>query len=117
MKKVLFIDDDEHILKALNRYLNSCAQSELHFEKCTDKEQAINAIKKIQPDLIFLDHNLSRGMKEEGLEIMQFIAENISCEVVSMSSEQEYGVKYQKYGVEWIRKGEARKIEEKINKY
>jgi two-component SAPR family response regulator len=116
MKKVLFIDDDEHILKALYRVLDDNVETELHFKKCTDIEQACGVVDEVKPDLIFLDHNLSREMNGEGLEIAQYILEkHTNCQVISITSDRKYAEKYQKFGVKWIRKNEAKKIQEKID--
>ena len=66
MRKYLFIDDDGNLLRAIQRGLSECGN--VFFAECHSVNEALAAIRKHLPDVIFLDHHLTdRG--EEGFAI------------------------------------------------
>lgn len=114
MKKVMFIDDDEMILRSMSRYFEG-VDAEFFFERCISSEGAKSTVDRIRPDIVFLDHNLNKSMLGEGFEVMLYIREKYeNCQVFSMASNKEDGEEYLEFKVEWIRKNEVKKIMETL---
>lgn len=67
-KKYLFIDDNKEWLASIQRALRG--KDNVLFAECHRAQEALDAVAKIQPDVIFLDHSLTEG-GDEGLEIVK----------------------------------------------
>ena len=68
MLKILIIDDDKIICQALEQTFSSIGYKTY---SAYNKKQAFNAIKKENPDVIFLDIMLLSSNQEEGLSILK----------------------------------------------
>ena len=88
MKKVLIIDDENKTREFIKRLLISL---EHNFEIYTDGsnvETGINAINKIQPDLVFLDIQMPDG---NGFDVLKG-AKYKEFEIIFITAYQEYAI-------------------------
>ena len=114
--RFLFIDDSETMLSSLR---NAFPEKEVAFAECHSVEDALEAIKKYQPEAIFLDHHLTEDMEGEGLEIAD---RTKGIKIYSTTSDSSAREEYQKRGIENVKKYDLSKFrsiiagEQKIKK-
>jgi DNA-binding response OmpR family regulator len=70
MKKILVIDDEEHIRQL---YHDELADSGYHVTTASDGDEAIRKLKEDRPDLITLDIRLGNG--PNGIDVLRIIKE------------------------------------------
>lgn len=71
MLRTLIIDDEAHIRNTLTRLLKLCCPKVKIVGEASGMVDGISKIKKIQPDLVFLDINLRDGTGYEMLHQIQ----------------------------------------------
>ena len=101
LTKFLFIDDNSGWLHSI-----VCALSKNGFvlaEKCCSVGEAIAAMRKHRPDVLFLDHHLT-DHGEEGYEIADIALAN-NIKVYSTTSDSEAVKEYTKRGISCVGKG------------
>jgi PleD family two-component response regulator len=103
--RFLFIDDNESILRSLKNYFSD--NQNIGFAECHSVKEALEAIKKYQPDAIFLDHSLTE-YGDEGLEIADQVK---GIKIYSTTSNSSVAAEYQKRGIENISKTNLGKLE------
>ncbi len=97
---VFFVDDEQMILKMLERHFSKDERLQLH--TFSSGEACLKSL-SINPDVIVLDFNLSDGLdgKIDGLETLEKIKEQCpSAEIVMLSSQMEI-----KVAVDSLKKG------------
>lgn len=107
MKKALYIDDEGFIIRLLKRAFGD-NNPNIVIVECHTVEEAMQAIDKEKPNVIFLDNDLTRG-GNEGLKIADWVKDvkiysttgNVSDEVIS---------EYERRGIEIIKKADLDKI-------
>jgi two-component system response regulator LytT len=99
MVRILFIDDNPQIIGAFRRLFSNYPN--VVFAECHSVEEALQAIEEHKPDIIFLDHHLTRN-GDEGLEIADRIGSSIK--VYSTTSDESFVSEYRKRGIEVIGK-------------
>ncbi|MBC86539.1 MAG: response regulator [Bdellovibrionaceae bacterium] len=80
MAKILIVDDEDIIRRALARIFTSEKHQVI---EAADGEQAIAQWREVQPDLVFLDV-LMPG--RTGVQVLEEMEGNIHCKVVLMSA-------------------------------
>ena len=73
MKKILIVDDEEHILVTLGRALKAKGVEVITTTKI---EEAEYAIKNATLDLVIADIRLTGVLGREGLELLEYVQEN-----------------------------------------
>ena len=99
--RAIFIDDDRLLLETWETIFENRDVSHLiAFVHSTNVEEALNAIRRHNPEVIFLDHELThRG--NEGLEIVDRLKRNgDAVRIVSSTSRQDVFESYKALGVE-----------------
>lgn len=104
-RRCLLIDDHPAIVEALNEMFSD---ADFLAVKCQSVEEALQAIKKYSPKIIFLDHSLTPG-GGEGLEIARLVKEMFP-EITIYSSTTNYSVQglYKKMGIAHIDKNDGK---------
>ena len=102
--KFLFIDDSAEWLAIIRRRFRN--NKNVMFVECHSVEEALAAITKHQPDVIFLDHSLTEG-GGEGLEIAKQIK---GVKIYSTTADFTVRSEYQKLGIEHVDKCDLKKI-------
>jgi CheY-like chemotaxis protein len=97
---ILFIDDNSQILGAFQRLFSG--HPNIVFVECHGVEEALQAIDEHKPDIIFLDHHLTRN-GNEGLEIVDLLAGR-NIKIYSTTSDESVVFEYQKRGIEVVGK-------------
>lgn len=93
MIKALIIDDEKHGRQSLQRALkNNCPDVEI-MAALASPEEGISAIRKILPDLVFLDIQMPNM---SGFDLLQHLAP-IDFEVIFVTSYDQYAVKAIKF--------------------
>ena len=82
--KALLIDDSSDVIKFFKRALKGIR--EIVFAECHSVEEALEAIKKEDPLIIFLDNSLCGG--NEGLEIADRVSGKIIYSITGSTDEQ-----------------------------
>ena len=102
--KFLFIDDNPVWLDAIERYFRD--NPNVIFAECHTVKEALAAITKHRPDVIFLDHSLTEG-GGEGLEIAKQIK---GVKIYSTTADPSVLPAYQKLGIEHVDKWDLKKM-------
>lgn len=117
IKKFLFIDDNQLFLESIKRFFGEIKNVELIFSECHSKEDALQAIKKVLPDVIFLDNDLQGKGNNDGIEVIDALKkENITTKIYSITSSQDPSVieEYKKRNIEIVGKSKILNIFTKI---
>ncbi len=89
MLKILIIDDERDALEALEWKLNKCIKKETVITKCSSPIIAIDLVKELEPNLIFLDIQMP---EMDGFSFIEkFPARNF--EVIFTTAYDDYGIK------------------------
>jgi CheY-like chemotaxis protein len=95
--KCLFIDDDKWFLSS---FKGASEKHEIVLAECHSVADALEAVAKHKPDVVFLDHQLTEG-GWEGLAI----ARNIKhLRVFSTTSDERLKPQYEAMGIAWVGK-------------
>lgn len=114
--KVLFIDDQKEILELLEESLHG-GSVQMTFRESHDYIDAMTAIKSENPDLLFLDHSLSRG-GDEGFEIVEELRKSgNTMRIVSTTSGSAMEVYQTLFGIDHVEKFDIKKIKKVIAAY
>jgi len=97
-KKCLFIDDNGEILASLKRRFGD--KSNVFFAECHSVEEALRANEEYNPDVIFLDHQLTED-GDEGFEIADRIK---GKKIYSTTSDRQLADDYKDFGIEYVGK-------------
>ncbi len=109
-RKCLFIDDQKTIIDGIKRFLRK-SENFVAIE-CHSVEDAIDAIIKFSPDIIFLDHNISE-IGDDGFIIAEKALEiNPQIKIYSTTRNFDTEEIYSQKGIEHINKSDLQKIEE-----
>lgn len=88
--KVILIDDENRALNLLKAMLHINFPDIEILAMCNDLELGVIAIKKLKPDLVFLDIEMPGN---SGLEILNYFKENeVNFEIVFVTAYSEYAV-------------------------
>jgi len=110
---ILFIDDNKDILGSAGRFFGD--NKAIAFVECHSVADALKAIKKNEPGLIFLDHSLTDD-GSEGLEIAnKIMGQNI--EIYSTTANSSAKLEYEKIGIKHVGKTDLMKIKTIITDY
>ncbi|MBL7771879.1 MAG: response regulator transcription factor [Chitinophagaceae bacterium] len=91
MIRALIIDDETQARKLLSTLLKQCCPQIEVLEECTDLPNGVKAIRKLKPDLIFLDIEMPG---HSGLELLDFFDEKeIHFGIIFTTAYNEYAVK------------------------
>ena len=82
MKKILIVDDEQSILLSLSYALKT---EGVEVITCNEMEQAEEALANTHFDLVIADIRMSGVNGVEGLELLKFIKEQYSTEVIIMT--------------------------------
>jgi len=82
MKKLLIVDDEESILLCLSYALQA---EGVEVITCSEIEQAEEALASTHFDLVITDIRMSGVQGVEGLELLKFIKERYTTEVIVMT--------------------------------
>lgn len=114
--KILFIDDQKDILKLLKDALgNRRDDIGMAFRESHEYLDAMMAIRAENPDILFLDHSLSKD-GDEGFEIIAGLKKSGSLmRIVSTTSDDSVAEVYRTlFGVNHVEKSDVKKIEKII---
>jgi len=89
MIKAIIIDDERHCLKTLSILLNEYCSNVQVIEQCDNSQKGLEAIRKLKPDLVFLDIEMPVMNAFEMLE--QF--NEISFAIIFTTSYDQYAIK------------------------
>lgn len=107
MKKALYVDDDGFIIRLLKRAFGE-NNPDIAIVECHSAEEALQAIDKERPSVIFLDNDLTRG-GNEGLQIADRV-KNVKIYSTTGNATDEVLSEYERRGIEIIRKADFDKI-------
>ncbi|MFA6428642.1 MAG: hypothetical protein WCW02_03840 [Candidatus Buchananbacteria bacterium] len=111
LSKALFIDDKGDYLASLARAFRD--ESGVVFAECHNVEEALAAVDKHLPKVLFLDHNLSGDSGDEGFEI----AEALQGKGITIYSTSAYKQpRYEAMGVAYLGKATLKEYREIISK-
>lgn len=114
-KKALLIDDDDQIITLAKINLRSKGDSFVAV-KFTTVDQAIEAVETVNPNVVFLDHNLTHG--GEGLKIAAIIKERWpEITIYSTSTnfhEEDIGEMYKQMEISYIEKNDYTTMKTKL---
>ena len=89
MLKIVIIDDERDALEALEWKLNKCLKEKLSITKCSSPIIAIDIVKELKPDLIFLDIQMP---EMDGFSFIEKFPDR-GFEVIFTTAYDEYGIK------------------------
>src|SRR5580765_1444951 len=89
MIKAVIIDDEMHCRKTLSILLKEYCPDVQVIEQCDNGEGGVEAIKKLKPDLVFLDIEMPRM---NGFEMLEQLSE-ISFAVIFTNGYDQYAIK------------------------
>ncbi|MEO8111425.1 MAG: LytTR family DNA-binding domain-containing protein [Ginsengibacter sp.] len=89
MIRSIIIDDEQHCVKSLVKDLEQHCPSIEIIEKCNSAKEGIMAIKKLQPDLVFLDVEMPWMNAFEMLEILG----DINFSIIFTTAHDEFAAK------------------------
>ena len=112
--KILFIDDDRYILGMMKEVITATTGVEMAFSECHSVADALLAIDREKPEVIFLDNSLSKG-KDEGIEVVKALAEK-RIKIFTTTSDPNIEEVYRAMGIERVEKSDADNIERIMNK-
>jgi len=101
MRKILIVEDELYIRKGLIAMVNSLEKDIVIIGECESVKEAVVVAKATQPDLIFLDINLTDGNAFDFLEQTQ----ELNFQVVFITAYEQYALQALKNGaVDYILK-------------
>ena len=89
MIKAIIIDDEVHCLKALSMLLEEHCPDVQLLEKCASARKGLEAIEKLQPELVFLDIEMP---VMNGFELLEQLTE-IPFAIIFTTSYDQYAIK------------------------
>jgi len=89
MIKAIIIDDEMHCRKTLSMLLKEYCSDVQVIEQCDNGEAGVEAIKKLRPDLVFLDIEMPHM---NGFEMLEQFSE-ISFAVIFTTGYDQYAIK------------------------
>jgi two-component system LytT family response regulator len=97
--RAIISDDEPHAREILKEYLASDPEVEVIAE-CGDGASTIAEVRRLQPDLLFLDIEMPEG---NGLEVMEEIGSDILPAIVFVTAYDEYAIKaFELHAVEFL---------------
>ncbi len=114
MKTILFIDDDEAVVRSLENVYHD--YKNVRVVRCLTVKEALNAILEHRPDIIFLDHEFTRR-GDEGLEVVRELRSSGNPALIystTMTHRDEVLTEYEKLGIELVGKTNLERIREII---
>jgi two-component system LytT family response regulator len=87
--KTLIVDDEKLARERLNQILNKYQDIEI-LESCRDGNEAIDAINRLQPDLVFLDIEMP---EKDGFDVMSDLDNDRQPLIVFITAHSQYAVK------------------------
>ncbi len=108
--KILFIDDSREWLASMRRFFRK--KDNVFFAECHSVKEALDAVEKIQPNVLFLDHSLTEG-GDEGLEIVKAL-QGSGVKIYSTTAARDLADIYAQYGIEVVGKLDLLKIKSLI---
>lgn len=118
MIKALIIDDEKDARYVLHTLIEQCFDKVKVIAEADGIETGVDAIKKYQPDVVFLDIQMRTGT---GFDLLQQL-EDINFEVIFVTAYNQYAVdafKFSAFGylLKPIRSKELRSVIDKLDKY
>ena len=105
MKRIVIVDDSQPFLEALQKSLNLLLpNNNVVYLYCLSIRQVEKHLGENQPDVMFLDHNLSEEPGGEGLVLATEYHEKMKIFSTSGDLTPELVTKYQELGIEWLGK-------------
>lgn len=89
MIKAIIIDDEMHCQTTLSILLKECCPNVLLLEQCDNGEAGVEAIRKLKPDLVFLDIEMPHM---NGFEVLEQFSE-FSFSVIFTTGYDQYAIK------------------------
>lgn len=87
--KVIIVDDEMHARSFLRKFCERYHSDTIDvLEECSSVESAVRAIKRFQPDLIFLDIQIP---DENGFELLKYF-DKINFEIIFTTAYKEYAI-------------------------
>ena len=102
--KTLFIDDNTEWIGSMKKIFSD--KDSVVFAECHNVEEALHVVEVYQPEVIFLDHQLTEG-GNEGFEIINKISE---IKIYSTTANREIAQEYQKRGIEVVKKNDLQRF-------
>jgi two-component system LytT family response regulator len=114
MKKVLIIDDENKTKEFIKRLLISFGHDFEIYTDGSNVETGINAINKIEPDLVFLDIQMPDG---NGFDVLKGVKYK-DFEIIFITAYQEYAIQAIKFSaLAYILKPiDVEELEDSVNK-
>ena len=110
--KILMIDDDNELLASLGR---SRSLKGITTSECHSAIEAIAAIMANDPNVVLLDHQLSRD-GNEGYDVLDYIRSNgLNVKVYSTTRNDACKKQYEAMGIEWVDKSHLVALRDLIN--
>ena len=101
MLKVIIVDDEQPARDELNELLTKHASIEV-IAQCSNALEAIPAIHKLQPDVIFLDIQMPRI---SGLELVSMLDPDTMPYIVFVTAFDEYAIQaFEKHAFDYLLK-------------
>ena len=112
--KILFIDDSAEYLRSVNVSLGySLKGHQIITAECHGVGEAVEAIRRAVPDVVFLDHHLTDEDAPDGIMVLDRLGE-ISARIFSTTSDPRFRAEYQQRGIVSVRKGDLAAIREAV---
>ncbi len=115
--KVLFVDDEPMVLELLEDAIGKIANGEAAFIECHTSREAIDAVEREKPEILFIDHNLSKLSEGqgggEGLRVVQTLSGR-GIRMISITSDPNIGKAYELMGIEFIDKFDSERMKRVI---
>ena len=89
MLKILIVDDEKDALEALEWKLNKCVKNDFTIIKCSSPIVAVDLVKELKPNLVFLDIQMP---EMDGFSFIEKFPER-DFEVIFTTAYDEYGIK------------------------
>jgi two-component system, LytTR family, response regulator len=94
MLKAIIIEDEQHCIDRLHGLLTETASSSIHLlNSCQTVEDGLKAVKKLQPDVVFLDVQIN---ERTGFDLLMELKE-INFEVIFTTAYERYAVQAFKF--------------------
>ena len=118
MIKAIIIDDEMHCLKTLSMLLKEYCPDVQVVKQCDNAEDGIEAVKKLKPDLVFLDIEMPHM---NGFEMLEKFSE-ISFALIFTTGYDQYAIKAFRFSaldylLKPIEPKELKKAVEKVNRH
>jgi len=116
--KAIIIDDEMHCLKTLSMLLKEYCPDVQVVKQCDNAEDGIEAVKKLKPDLVFLDIEMPHM---NGFEMLEKFSE-ISFALIFTTGYDQYAIKAFRFSaldylLKPIEPKELKKAVEKVNRH